>query len=828
MSGRTRYLAGCFVWLVLGMAPNACAQEAVGLPDAQAGKPYSFEIKTEGGLAPLAWRVVGGQLPGGLHLSSGGVIEGTPTPAGREAFTFVVEVSDSSTPKNAYTQPFTLAVRPAPLRMVTGSQRPLKVIAPPTGALQARPALDADAGRPIPDATSAQSRPGGEPQPSSAAPVNGAAQPATAGGTSNGTAAPSVISAPQYSLSEAMGSASPHFAARGPATSDAGTNDKNEAKNFSPSEFVCIYEDTTGGDRFWMYRPNSAANCSPPERGKGKTTPVKMGTVSEGGTRLLSADESSTLVITLDPKRMGSTMAFNKLFITAKLASGDQSRDLEVEGYSKIGVSKDDTSAQRGVAFESAQNVQAKIARMAELAEDLLRTVLGIPPYVQVLDLQSETAQAKAQALRSALAAPSPDKKTDNQQPKAPASEPAVIPATWSAHRPAKPSGNTSPEQQADTPTEVSLLKENLQLHRQEITAIADYLAASENYAIVQIVANDVLQQDAGSLIAAATQVKADLATALDSTSKADAANAALLSLWDRNVDLYRHFAPIHARVAALEATPQQALTESERAQFPKQANQLDAASRGANGAACLDEKQIGAMTPVDRQNCAALRQAAINVVAAELGAKAVAALKKLFAQGSISLRANKAKPGDIVTLTVQAMGVDGATVGIPSVWEVEVKAFGLKHSLPTDSLLFLYRLGIGYDETHPANPNTGALNAIIFAPSPGVTLSMTFYKRGNSAGDKFLRGLAPGLGVNVSFMNFNDAGFDLSTQRFTNTTGTTVQVGTGTLFSLFDNAIQFTNGWNLNVDRKRAYFGVGFSFVKFTEKVAAIIKKSS
>jgi hypothetical protein len=43
------------------------------------------------------------------------------------------------------------------------------------------------------------------------------------------------------------------------------------------------------------------------------------------------------------------------------------------------------------------------------------------------------------------------------------------------------------------------------------------------------------------------------------------------------------------------------------------------------------------------------------------------------------------------------------------------------------------------------------------------------------------MRALGPGIGMNVTFMNFNDPGFDLATQKFVNTTGTNVQVGVRT-----------------------------------------------
>jgi hypothetical protein len=50
-------------------------------------------------------------LPTGLNISSAGVISGTPTAAG--TFSFVVQVTDSSSPAQVATKPFTLTVGPA-------------------------------------------------------------------------------------------------------------------------------------------------------------------------------------------------------------------------------------------------------------------------------------------------------------------------------------------------------------------------------------------------------------------------------------------------------------------------------------------------------------------------------------------------------------------------------------------------------------------------------------------------------------------------------------------------------------------------------------------
>jgi hypothetical protein len=80
------------------------------LPVALVGTPYSTTLQAAGGQAPLTWTLApGSTLPGGLTLSTTGVISGTPSGSG--SFTFTAQVSDSTpgTPQTA-TQTFSLTI----------------------------------------------------------------------------------------------------------------------------------------------------------------------------------------------------------------------------------------------------------------------------------------------------------------------------------------------------------------------------------------------------------------------------------------------------------------------------------------------------------------------------------------------------------------------------------------------------------------------------------------------------------------------------------------------------------------------------------------------
>lgn len=87
------------------------------LADGQVGFAYSAPLNpASGGTAPYSYAVTGGALPGGLTLSAGGTLSGTPTAFG--TFNFAVTATDSSTGSGPYaaTQNYSLLIeQPAPI-----------------------------------------------------------------------------------------------------------------------------------------------------------------------------------------------------------------------------------------------------------------------------------------------------------------------------------------------------------------------------------------------------------------------------------------------------------------------------------------------------------------------------------------------------------------------------------------------------------------------------------------------------------------------------------------------------------------------------------------
>ena len=88
--------------------------------------------------------------------------------------------------------------------------------------------------------------------------------------------------------------------------------------------------------------------------------------------------------------------------------------------------------------------------------------------------------------------------------------------------------------------------------------------------------------------------------------------------------------------------------------------------------------------------------------------------------------------------------------------------------------------------------------------------------------GDRILHTLAPGFGLNTTLMSFRDSSDYDPSKQASKTTGANFQLGVGPVVMLFGGKVSATYGWNLMADRKRAYWGLGFSFLE----IAKIFKK--
>ena len=69
------------LFLICEASPGLGSQDVFTLPPAQLDVAHEHRLQAEGGLQPLRWRVVSGDLPTGIELSTTGALTGTRTSA---------------------------------------------------------------------------------------------------------------------------------------------------------------------------------------------------------------------------------------------------------------------------------------------------------------------------------------------------------------------------------------------------------------------------------------------------------------------------------------------------------------------------------------------------------------------------------------------------------------------------------------------------------------------------------------------------------------------------------------------------------------------------
>ena len=698
--------------------PVSCARRAetpeaagaLSLPAGRAGLSYEYQLRTEGGLAPLTWRLVGGELPPGISFEPSGKVKGTPSAPRRDSYAFVVEVSDSSQPSQRAEQPCLLRIDAAPLRVMVGATQ-LKIVQPAAGT------KDDSEFRPAHRSTDMAS------ETSMSGVGTGAASQA------RGFTWPTVDAIPEISEKTVV---SYRLA--------DGKENGNEVDELNPARFVKIYEVPKA--------KNGKVKTAEDAEIYGKLIYDYKNPDSRLRNTRLTADESSSLAIF--PDTTGRNIAFNTIYMAAELSSADTKQNLEVINYSEVGTAPSADAFIIGASFETARNILDKLIALQRRSTDILKYVQGITakgeiPEAKLNELIEIDAQANAADLR------------------------ARARIAFDQYAP-------------------------------EVESISNFILTETNRNIVERVANNVFHIDRDTLIAIAKQFSTDAALSHNSD------NAATRRLLSRTIQVYKDFQSAREEIGRLVINGGQdkPAQSAERGRLVKRLRELIAAHDDATALAVARD-----LYAYDRSDevISNLRQSKFPV-------------------GWVSLDEARAKDGDNLKLTVRVQNPANAGTGNKVPFYVAVKRYGVKLHWAS-SFMFLKRTDITAADLIP-DANGNALTDVNFAPSPGVSYGFTYFKRGDGGGSKFIRTLAPTIGVNVSFMNFNDPGFDLSTGMFTNTKGADVQVGTGPIISLFNNKLHFIPiGWNLNVDRKRRYWGIGFGFVEFAKELGKYLKSS-
>ncbi len=429
------------------------AQEAFVLPEAKPGLAYEFQIQIEGGLPPLRWKLVSGELPLGIELLPSGILRGVPTTTRAGAYEFVIEVSDSSRSPQTFAQRFSLLVQAAPLRMVL-SPPPLRIV-PPERMEAPATATPAEQLTPLPAEEHTSSRERRELR----------------------------WIVPLQPPGPALGNLAP--AKPGSKVSSVAEKNAREAsqKGFYPATFIRIYEDTKAGNRLPpIYDP-----MKPPQE----------------RALQISADENSTIVIEPVPELMGEDLPLNKVYISAELASGDTTKPVVVRGYSEVGKDRATMGAQAGVAFQSAENVEAMMLNMFYTVYDIIHYVYS---ELEEVKLQSD----KVREIDAKIALE--DEKGDH----------------------------------------LRRMKERFRLYQPEVGAIADFFAKPENLTIVEKIGAELFWVDRASMQRIAEQYKENIRIAFDEKSTQEARNNALRDLFERTKLLYQDLKDLEREVREL------------------------------------------------------------------------------------------------------------------------------------------------------------------------------------------------------------------------------------------------------------------------------------
>ncbi len=214
-----------------------------------------------------------------------------------------------------------------------------------------------------------------------------------------------------------------------------------------------------------------------------------------------------------------------------------------------------------------------------------------------------------------------------------------------------------------------------------------------------------------------------------------------------------------------------------------------------------------------------------------------------------IVLPTTNLKPGDQLTLTI-GNGVGSTQLSRELKIVVRLSEHGPKFQL-TDSFMFLKRRKVPkIDETAMIAEAQESGQPVLkdrpvnFEPVAGVTFGLSWFVRGHLETDNSLqkayrstmRFIRPSLGINVSFPRFGTRIAEFVPAQSQTSLGEIKlrdqDVGTGSSvgFSLgfFDGAIFLNYGWMLSPsESRRAYWGIGFQFIKAVKGVASIAREA-
>jgi hypothetical protein len=489
--------------------------------------------------------------------------------------------------------------------------------------------------------------------------------------------------------------------------------------------------------------------------------------------RVLRADPDSTIVIdmadafTTDQK---GDVALNKLLMRAEIKKKDASRAVEVAGYTQIGESAENKASQIAFAFQTFTNVAGKVINLYFTAKDLVEGTFGTECFLALA--RGENAPVEAVNKSCVLT----DERLDE-------------------------------------------FGTRLRVFAPEALALSDFFSSPGNRAVETQLAADVFEVDVESLQGIAAQFKTQFAKLDDPniSTRAELRRPILNILLERSKLAVQDLSGViqaarnvGCRVAGSgpdcppPGTPQAAAVAAlDLARICP-----DAEGRRQKAPGLEDPKELarGCLIEFKRQDY-------------------LQALRMYLVEGTIDLRKNDAASGDLLSLIIEARGPDQQQPGARAEFRIHVTNYGWKAGVEP-SLFFIKRIGVNEaDANRPADSPVRVLQPVRFSPYPGVNLTTSYH--GNRGAASFLHLLAPGFGVNATFMTFGARrDFDPVANQFVTVKGSSFELGAGPVVTLFGNRISATYGWNLMAPDRRTYWGLGFGFLSLGKDLAGLIKK--
>ncbi|MGA2268846.1 MAG: hypothetical protein ABSH44_10295 [Bryobacteraceae bacterium] len=493
-----------------------------------------------------------------------------------------------------------------------------------------------------------------------------------------------------------------------------------------------------------------------------------------------AVDKSSKLRIEINADTLASDAVLGQLKMSATLTGSDgKSAKVEVINYAQIDVDPKSQKSQQGVNTQAARDLKGTIEDLYYTTEDLVANLYGEDP----LDWSAKWW-------------------TDRNQP-----------------------GVAQALLQNMDKSKIDGLDRGYKYKKDEIVNIVNALTASP--VLVRMVAEPVFGMNSATMKALATDFTKNLDIMLGAQYKPDAVDAARLAVVQTTLAVFNDLMYTQDYIEGRELI----------------------APSLPDGEAADEEFD-------------------------EMYRQEIEQMKSRILPGEIDLPSYQAQDGGQLVLQIQMQSASdsadggGNSLGSPATssasFTVQIKDYRTRAEV-VDSAFYIRRL----NDVPDAN---GKLTRVNFPAAAGVTLDVTFRNRGPFHGllhkcadqtgvlhelnggtcngdqtellvsnaikrNRFFTALAPGLGVNVSLLSFPNPGrlhlnaqgqpaLNSQNQPYDVDSPAAVQVGAGFVGSVFGGMVQFTFGWDLNVEAPRAYWGVGFSFTKVAQAAVTAAKK--